>query len=68
MHLPDDEIERVALSMISEFGNAAEQEALRHANSSRERGFGPIALIWERVGVRIAHLQGGDDHEVPKAA
>ena len=68
MYLPDKEIERVAASMIAEFGQDAEQQANGYVRSARARGLGPTVFIWERVQHRISAMNRGDIHEVPKAA
>ncbi len=68
MYLPDNEIERVAVSMIAEFGNDAERAASGYANSAKFRGFGETAEIWGQVRERNAIMRGDDIREVTRAA
>lgn len=68
MYLPEREIERVAVSLIAEFGEDAEKEASKYGRSARVRGAGTTAFIWEQVQQRIAELNGGGSHEVREAA
>ena len=68
MYLPDNEIERVAVSMIAEFGNDAERAASGYANSAKFRGFGETAEIWGQVRERISYMRGDNIREILKAA
>ena len=68
MYLPDNEIERVALSLITEFGADAERVASDYAESARDRGLDATAHIWGQVRERIAIMRGDDIREVPRAA
>jgi hypothetical protein len=68
MYLPEREIERVAVSLIAEFGEDAEKQADEFGRSARVRGAGTTAFIWEQVRQRIAELNGGDSHQVREAA
>jgi len=68
MYLPDYEIERVAVSMIADFGEGAEQQVSGYVKSARVRGPGPTVFIWERVRQRVVELNGGDIHEALEAA
>ncbi len=68
MYLPDNEIERVAVSVITEFGADAERVASGYAKSARDRGFEANAQIWEQVRERVAKMQGDDIREVLRAA
>ena len=68
MYLPDREIERVAVSMIVEFGADAEREADSYAGSASRHGLGTTAFIWEQVRQRIEKLNGGETSDVLEAA
>ena len=68
MYLPNNEIERIAVSVITEFGADAERAASNYAKSARDRGFEANAQIWEQVRERIANLRGDAICEVPRAA
>ena len=68
MYLPDNEIERVAVSMIADFGDDAEQQASGYVRSAKVHGLGPTVFIWERVRQRVVELNGGDIDEALKAA
>ena len=68
MYLPEHEIERVAESMMAEFGDDAEREASDCARSARDRGLCVTAHIWGRVLERITQLHGSDIGELPIAA
>ena len=68
MYLPDNEIERIARSMIIEFGDDAEQASRRYAESARERGLGPTTLIWQHVLERIVQLRDDATLDGIKAA
>ena len=68
MYLPENEIERIARNMIIEFGDDAEQASRRYAVSARERGLGPIALIWQHVLERIVQLRDDATLDSIKAA
>jgi hypothetical protein len=68
MYLPDYEIERVAVSMIADFGEDAEHQVSGYVKSARVRRLGPTVFIWERVRQRVVELNGGDIHEALEAA
>ena len=68
MYLPDREIDRVAVSLIAEFGEGAEQKANEFGKSARMRGAGATAFIWEQVRERIAELDGDDSQGILEAA
>ena len=68
MYLPENEIERVAKSMMSEYGADAEREVSKYCESARIRGLVVTAHIWTRVLERIVRLHGGKFGELPKAA
>ena len=68
MYLPENEIERVAVSMMAEFGDDAERKASDCAESARDRGLCVTTHIWGRVLERIAQLHGSDIGEFRKAA
>ncbi len=68
MYLPDIEIERVAVSVITEFGADAERVANDYAMSAKDRGFDATAHIWGQVRECIAGMQVDDIRLVLRAA
>ncbi len=67
MYLPDHEVERVATSLITEFGESAVQETRARAALARASGLYPTALVWERILERIVQLQNDSDEDFREA-
>ena len=68
MYLPENEIERVAVSLMAEFGDDAERHASECAESAKNRGLYVAAHIWGRVRERIEQRHCSEIGELLNAA
>ena len=60
MYIPNTEVERVAASLIAEYGVSATDETRVRVAWANARGLGPTALAWAHVLECIEHRLNDD--------